>query len=69
MSEFDGLRKHENTQHALVGLGSATLAPAVALPRYGGQKFQKEIISVYNYTFKKQTPKIQNKTKTKLMYI
>ena len=31
MSEFDGLRKHEKTQHALVGLGTAALAAAVAL--------------------------------------
>ena len=31
MSEFGGLRKHEKTQHALVGLGSAALAAAVAL--------------------------------------
>ena len=30
-SEFGGLRKHEKTQHALVGLGSAALAAAVAL--------------------------------------
>ena len=34
MSEFGGLRTHEKTQHALVGLGSAGLAAAVvALPR------------------------------------
>ena len=33
MSEFDGLRKHKKTQHALVGLGSAALTAAVALPR------------------------------------
>ena len=26
MSEFGGLRKHENTQYALVGLGNAALA-------------------------------------------
>ena len=36
MSEFDGLRKHEKnnnnkTQHALLGLGSAARASAVAL--------------------------------------
>ena len=35
-SEFGGLRKHEKTQHAHVGLGSADLAAAVALPRQGG---------------------------------
>ena len=33
MSEFDGVRKHKKTQHALVGLGSAALAAAVAIPR------------------------------------
>ena len=32
MSEFGGLRTHEKTQHALVGLGSAALAVAVCLP-------------------------------------
>ena len=32
MSESGGLRKHEKTQHALVGLGSAALAAAIALP-------------------------------------
>ena len=31
--EFGGLQKHEKTQHALVGVGSAALATAVALPR------------------------------------
>ena len=35
MSEFDGLRKHEKTHHAVVGLGSAALAAAVALPNPG----------------------------------
>ena len=29
MSEFGGLRKHENIQHALVGLGGTALAAAV----------------------------------------
>ena len=29
MSEFGGLRKHEMTHHALVGLGSAALVAAV----------------------------------------
>ena len=33
MSELGGLWKHEQTQHALVGLGSAALAAAVALLR------------------------------------
>ena len=32
MSEFGGLRKHEQTQHAVVGLGSAALAAAALLP-------------------------------------
>ena len=31
MSEFGGLRKHEQTQHACVVLGSAALVAAVAL--------------------------------------
>ena len=31
MSEFGGLRNHEKTQHALVGLGSAALATATAV--------------------------------------
>ena len=33
MSEFGGLRKHEKTRHALVGLGSAAPVDAAALPR------------------------------------
>ena len=33
MLEFGGLEKHEKAQHAHVGLGSAALAAAVALPR------------------------------------
>ena len=33
MSEFGRLRKHKETQHTLVGLGSTALAAAVALPR------------------------------------
>ena len=41
MSEFDGLWKHDKTQHALVGLGSTALAAAIALPRYGGPNFPK----------------------------
>ena len=47
MSEFGGLRKHEKTQHALVGLGSAALAADVALPRRGGPNFPKGINEVY----------------------
>ena len=31
ISEFGGLRKHDKAQHALVGLGGAALAAAVAL--------------------------------------
>ena len=33
MSEFGGFRKHEKTQHTLVGYGGAALAAAVVLPR------------------------------------
>ena len=44
MSEFGGLRKHEQTQHVLVELGSAALAAAVALPGQGGPNFPKGII-------------------------
>ena len=40
MSEFVGLRKHEHTQHALVDLGSAALAAAVALPKERRPEFQ-----------------------------
>ena len=39
MSEFGGLWKHEKTQHARVGLGSAALAAAVALTRLRWPKF------------------------------
>ena len=46
MSEFGGLRKQEDTQHALVGLGRAALAAAVALSRQGGPSFQKGINKV-----------------------
>ena len=45
MSEFSGLRKHEKTQHALVGLGNAALASAVAVPRKCGPNFPKGIIN------------------------
>ena len=34
MSEFGGLWKHEKTQHALVGLGSAAPAAAVRWPKF-----------------------------------
>ena len=42
MTEFGGLREHGKTQHALVGLGSAVLAAAVALPALGGPNFPKK---------------------------
>ena len=35
MSEFGGLRKHEKTQHALVGLGSAALMAWLLQPYLG----------------------------------
>ena len=41
-SEFGGLQKRK-TQHALVGLGSAAVAAAVALPRKGDLNFPKGI--------------------------
>ena len=44
MSEFGGLRKHKKTQNALVGLGSAALAAAVALPKYGAPNVLKGIV-------------------------
>ena len=56
MAEFGGLRKHEKPhrkkQHALVGLGSAALASAVALPRAGGSNFPNGIIKCIFYIFK-----------------
>ena len=51
--EFGGLRKHDKTQHAVVGLGSAALAAAAALPRIGGPNFPKGIIKCIK---KKKTP-------------
>ena len=55
MSEFDGLRKHKKTQQrALVGLGSAALAAAVALPRSGGPNFPKGINKVLKKEKKKE---------------
>ena len=57
MSEFGGLRKHEQTQHALVGLGSAALAVAWILPRYGGPNFPKGIMKCK----KKQKKKLAKK--------
>ena len=35
--------KHEKTQHAVVGLGSAAVVAAVALPRQRGPNFLKLI--------------------------
>ena len=49
MSEFRGLRKHEKTQHSLVGPGSAALEAAVAIPRQGGPNFPKGIIKCIKY--------------------
>ena len=47
MSEFGGLRKHEKTQHALVGLGGAALAAAVAfLTQVRRPEFVKGIIII-----------------------
>ena len=46
MSEFDGLRRHKKTKHALVGLGNAALAAAVALPGYGDLNFSQGINKV-----------------------
>ena len=45
MSEFGGLRKHEQTQHARVGLGSAARAAAVRKLTRGeaGTSFQQGI--------------------------
>ena len=50
MLEFDGLRKHEKTQHALEGLGSAAVA-AVAATQVGRSKISKRDNKhkVYNY--------------------
>ena len=58
MSEFSGLRKHEKTQHVFVGLGSAALAAAVALPRLGGPNFPKGVIKCIK-KIKKKNIKIQ----------
>ena len=49
LSEFSGLRKHKKTQQALVGLGSAALAAAVAVPRYGRPNVPKGIMNRVNY--------------------
>ena len=58
MSEFGGLRKHKNTQHALVGLGSAALAAAVALltqvrrpqfPERDNKVYSIHVVVVYRY--------------------
>ena len=46
MLEFGGLHKHEKTQQALVGLGSAALAAAVALPKVRWPEFPERDIKV-----------------------
>ena len=47
MSEFGGLWKHKKTQHALVGLGSAALAAAVALTQVRRSEFLERDNEVY----------------------
>ena len=47
MSEFGGLQEHEKTQHALVGLGSAALAAAVALTKLRQPEFPARDNKVY----------------------
>ena len=59
MSEFGGLRKHEKTQHARVGLGSAALAAAVVLPRQSGPHFP--------YEKKKEKGLLPNKTQSAIV--
>ena len=44
MSEFDGLQKHEKTQHAHVGLGSAALARP-KFPERGNKVILKKYLS------------------------
>ena len=58
MSEFGGLRKHEKTPHALVGLGSAALEAVVALPRKGGPNFQKGVIKCLKHCFSSSSSSI-----------
>ena len=60
MSEFGRLRKHEKTQHALVGLGSAALAAAVVLPRYDDPNFPKDMIKCSKHKTKKH-PQVSRK--------
>ena len=47
MSEFGGLRKHEKTQHALAGLGSAALAAAYSCTKVRQFKFPERDNKVY----------------------
>ena len=47
MSEFGGLQKHENTRHALVQLGGAALAAAVASNPGKQPKFPERDNKVY----------------------
>ena len=46
MSEFDGLRKHEKTQHALKGLGSSALAADIALRERNNSVKNKQITDI-----------------------
>ena len=55
MSDFGRSLKHEKTQQALVGLGSATLAAAVALPMYGISNFPKGVPKCNKENRKKET--------------
>ena len=50
MTEFGGLRKHEKTQHVLIGLGNAALAAAVALPRVRRPEFPERDNKVHKTT-------------------
>ena len=47
VSEFGGLRKHEKTQHELVGLGSAALAAAVSHTQVRWPEFPERDNKVY----------------------
>ena len=48
MSEFGGLRKHEKTQHTLVGLGSAAFETAESLTQVRRPEFPERDTKVYN---------------------
>ena len=51
MSELCGLRKREKTQQAFVGLGSAALVAAAALPQVRWPKFPERAKKVCNGQF------------------